>query len=1191
MFKLLFGFEINYHSKQKAFLWLSILFLALGFMKGNANHISSNVSINAAYQINYNTISSIMFCTLVIMFFVISGVLRDKQYQIEPIVYSTAIKKSSFFISRFLGVYVFSLVTLTMSLIGFALGIGFTNVAPKYVAEFNLGNYLWVWMLFIVPNVFIFSSILFSIALVTKNTFATYTSAIIIYLLYWACSIYFNSPMLVQSSPVSPETMAVGALVDPFGIYAFFEQTQYWTPFQKNNQSISLSGNFLWNRIVWCVLSIGLLLWSYNLFSFRKEHTKKKVKEFATIPESYTGRYQPIYHLNHKLKGQFLSFTSVLKIELINVFKSLSFMAILLIWVALLVIQIYSWIDEGGVYNDSFYPTTDLMIYLIGMLKYPLPFLSLVLIILYSGELIWREHSLKFNSIIGGTPTTNSVFFLAKGIAIFLVPIVLIVVSILVAMMLQVSKGYYNFEITQYFKMFYFQAIPLFFYTLLALFVQSVCTNKYVGMFITTLIIVVFGTPLITQFGLEHPLFKIGALPNVHYTNMTGYSSSIKAFHHFALYWSFFGLLLALLSFKIWQRGTVYQFSFKIKQLFMNWKPWQRLSLVVLVLLFIGFGTQIFYNTNIINNYKTIEESLSQRVDYERKYKQYETLDRLYPTTINTKVDLYPQERSYKITADYVLKNKGNNAVSKVFITQRTPLKSIYLENAELIEKDSVLGTYVFHFKEKVLPEQEVIFKFSIEKKYKGYENNKVVLPNGSYLTHQDFDPVLGYMSGRELSDNVERVKRNLPEIEVEEITDEHLKNHQISYGKVVYESIVSTQSNETAITSGDLLRKWTQNDRNYFHFKAKEKIIPSIAYFSSNYTIKTENYKGIQVEQYYNEEHQFNIDTIQKSMKETLAYCTENFGQYPFNHLRIVEIPSHWTFGGFAHPGVISMVENKLYLSDISNTKGFNLVTKRTIHEVAHQWWGHILSPKFVEGASLFTEGLAKYTEAVIMEKMYGKSAIYQLSQSANSRYFRGRSYASNQELPLYLNNEQSYLTYGKNYTVMLALRDILGEQLLNKVLKELLNKYRNSTEFEITSLDFLNALYKVTPEEYHVLINDWLKRIIRYDLSVKETSHSKLSNGMYEVTLKVQAKRFKMQSTGEEISTAINEHINIGIFREHPSELISSKSILYLKPHQINKERMEFKILIKELPKFIAIDPFGTRSDQNLADNIVKL
>ena len=55
-------------------------------------------------------------------------------------------------------------------------------------------------------------------------------------------------------------------------------------------------------------------------------------------------------------------------------------------------------------------------------------------------------------------------------------------------------------------------------------------------MFITAIVVFVFGTPLLSQLGLEHPLFKIGALPAVNYTNMTGYSSSIKAFHHFAFY-------------------------------------------------------------------------------------------------------------------------------------------------------------------------------------------------------------------------------------------------------------------------------------------------------------------------------------------------------------------------------------------------------------------------------------------------------------------------------------------------------------------------------------------------------------------------------------------------------------------------------------------------------------------------------
>ena len=43
-----------------------------------------------------------------------------------------------------------------------------------------------------------------------------------------------------------------------------------WTPFQKNNQLISISGYFLWNRIVWLCFSVLLLVITFRLFSFRK---------------------------------------------------------------------------------------------------------------------------------------------------------------------------------------------------------------------------------------------------------------------------------------------------------------------------------------------------------------------------------------------------------------------------------------------------------------------------------------------------------------------------------------------------------------------------------------------------------------------------------------------------------------------------------------------------------------------------------------------------------------------------------------------------------------------------------------------------------------------------------------------------------------------------------------------------------
>jgi hypothetical protein len=73
-------------------------------------------------------------------------------------------------------------------------------------------------------------------------------------------------------------------------------------------------------------------------------------------------------------------------------------------------------------------------------------------------------------------------------------------------------------------------------------------------------------------------------------------------------------------------------------------------------------------------------------------------------------------------------------------------------------------------------------------------------------------------------------------------------------------------------------------------------------------------------------------------------------------------------------------------------------------------------------------------------MEKMYGKSAIWELSRNANNKYFTYRSYEITLEPPIYKVHGQGYLSYGKNFTVMIALRDLIGEKRLIKLLENLL-------------------------------------------------------------------------------------------------------------------------------------------------------
>jgi len=1028
MFKKLLQFEVFYQLKQRAFPIFAVLFLALGVFVGRQGFASKGVNFNSVYQVYFHTSLFTLGSVFIIMFFAISAMLRDKQHNMESLIYSSSIKKSQYFWSRFIGTFLFSILAFSPFIIGYIFGNYFSDLDPERLGGFRLMTYLQPWFYIVLPNILVSSTIIFSVSTLTKNSTATYVSAVFIYMLYFVSSIFLNSPLLAQAVPASPESMAIAAVVDPFGIAAFFEQTQYWTSFQKNTQLLSLSGLFLLNRLVWIFVSIGILLGTYRLFTFRKIAKKVKKEPKKIYENVQLLAYQPKKAL-HNYKAQIMAFISLLKLELISVFKSLPFIAVLLMWLFIVFSELYSTVISGGEYGVSVYPFTN---QLIDLILEPLTIFSLILIIFYSSEIVWKERSLNFNVIVDATPIKNWVFFVSKFTALVSLPFILITSGILMCMIFQICLNYTNFEFSLYASLYYHYGVQLIVFAMIALFVNCLAKSKYMGMGVFGLIVLL--SLKAGMLGLEHPLTSLGFMPRVSYTNMNGFYGGLKLFNHLAMYWLALGFLLVFISFKVWNRGVIANISFKLKQLKYGWTIIEKVTFTLCLLLFIGAGSLVFYNVNIVSEYETMNEGLDFSENYERKFKKYESLERLYSTSIKTEVAIYPKERSYTVKSDYMLKNKSELPMSELFITERIPLENVTVENARLVTHDKIYETYLFQFDKPLQPNDSVRFRYKLKKHLKGYEEDNSIINNGTYINRfSNFEPTLGYSSGLEITNRIERKKRNLPVREEEDNSDAHIVMEDVKFEKVRFETIISTDSGQTAISSGRLIKEWSDNNRNYYHYKSKDKIMPAVGYFSANYTSKKVNHKGISIEQYYDANHNSNIVDVENSVKETLDYCQENFGTYAFDHVRIAEVPSCWPFGGFAHPGVISMVEDRLYLADVSKEETFSLVAKRTIHEVAHQYWGHTLSAKPVAGGSLFVEGFAKYTEAVVMEKMYGKRAIYQLSESARRRYFSGRSFAGDIEPPIYKVLGESYIMYGKALTIMLALRDLIGENQVN--------------------------------------------------------------------------------------------------------------------------------------------------------------
>lgn len=425
------------------------------------------------------------------------------------------------------------------------LGISTSNLDPERIADFQLMTYVQPWLYIVIPNIFICSTIVFSVSTLTKNNTATYVSAVFIYMLYFVSSIFLNSPLMAQAVPASPESMAIAALADPFGISAFFEQTQYWTPFQKNTQLLSFSGLFLKNRLIWILVSFGFLLVTYRLFSFRKITKKVKKAPKYKIDKQQVLAYKPIQAL-YNFKAQRLAFLALLKVELKSIFRSLPFIAVILIWLFIVFSELYSTVVNGGQYGVSVYPFTNQLIELIVR---PLTVFSLILIVFYSSEIVWKERSLNFNLIIDATPVKNWVFFLSKFSALLLLPIILITSGILMCMAFQIGLGYSNFEFSLYASLFYHNGLQLVVYCMIALFVNSLVKNKYMGMGIFGLIVIL--SLKADMLGFQHPLTSLGFMPEVSYSNMNGFSGGSILFNHLAMYWLALGLLLVLVSFKI----------------------------------------------------------------------------------------------------------------------------------------------------------------------------------------------------------------------------------------------------------------------------------------------------------------------------------------------------------------------------------------------------------------------------------------------------------------------------------------------------------------------------------------------------------------------------------------------------------------------------------------------------------------
>ena len=294
---------------------------------------------------------------------------------------------------------------------------------------------------------------------------------------------------------------------------------------------------------------------------------------------------------------------------------------------------------------------------------------------------------------------------------------------------------------------------------MLALVIHVLVSQKHIGHLVTLL---VFAIMVVTsQLAIGHDLLLPVSGPEWSYTDMSGFGSSLEPWLWFKMYWAAWALLLAVVTSLFWVRSTELSLRSRFRQARLRFTRAAAGAVAMSIGLILTLGGFIFYNTNVLNEYRSASDRMEQRAEYERRYEQYRRIPQPRLTGVNLQVEIYPAQRALSVRGTYYLVNSSAVAIDTIHLTTEAELRELDFDRpAQGALEDQELGHRVYHLQRPLNPGDSMQFSFSMLIQPRGFSNEGVDSPvaaNGTYFTNHDWLPAIGYQPRRELNTAGER--------------------------------------------------------------------------------------------------------------------------------------------------------------------------------------------------------------------------------------------------------------------------------------------------------------------------------------------------------------------------------------------------------------------------------------------------
>ncbi len=1190
----IFRYEIE-HRLRSPSTWIYAAFfflIAFAMIHIDADG-NSPTHVNAASRLSLLGIMAGMVGLLVSAAIFGDAAIRDHQTGMDPLLFTSPIRKIDYLGGRFLGALAINAIILMGIPIGHAVATTMPYLPRQAFGPFVVSAFVQTYLLFLLPNVLLTGAILFAVAALTRQTIPIYVAAIAVFVGY------------VVAVNLPAGNAVTNLLTDPLGVRVLNSVTELWTPAEKNTRLLASSTTLLMNRAVWLAIAAAVLVTLYRAFRFAHAGESNRVirntpsvilseaKDLLLPGEQQAGppRARARIRMTEGVFDRRTSLRQTITIARRGIAEIATSPVFLLIALGKIgLTMLFGWEAGETVFDTSTTPLTILVIERLA--DTPLVAITYLLIAVFAGELIWKDREHDMAEIADAAPVPEAATLTGRFLALVAILAILQLPVFVGGTLAQAFQGYTNFEVGLYLRLLFgIQMSDIVLISALAVLIHVIVNQKYLAHLLVVLVL--FARTLIYVKGwVENHLLLYGTDPGWTYSDMNGFGPFVQAFVWFKLYWGAWAASLLVIATLLLVRGRETRLRNRLSLARARFAGPLARSTATLAVLIVGLGGFVFYNTNVLNDYRSVNNRGVPDAEYEKRYRRY--LDIPQPTIVGAslRVELYPDQRSAEIHGMYHLVNRTGAAIDSVHVLTNRDLqvRSASMNRAfRAALTDSSAGYRILVLDRPLAPGDSANLTFDVALARRGFSNQRSpteVVSNGSWVDRR-FLPFIGYQPVFELPAGDARERNGLPPHAATRPASDpgEDRNRQAIRGDadlVHVDAVVGTSGDQIAVTPGLLRRSWTENGRSYFQYEMSPPNSIAGGLFSARYNVRKDRWHDVALRVLHDPREGEVVDRMMRGMKASLEYYTSQFGAYPDSLLQVIEIPRYTVFG-VALP--LSMAFSEDAFHSRVRPGEIDEPFYGTAHETAHHWWGGMVQGAPVKGHGLLSESLANYSAMMVMEKTFGRDVAQRVYGFQMDRYFRGRGEAVG-EVPLVDVEDQSYLTYRKGAVAMYTLRDQVGEDAVNAALRKYADKFRHDGPPYATSLDLIGELRSVVPDSMKSLISDLFETVTLWEVKATGATVERMADGKYQVTLDVQARKVRADRAGKQMEIPMNDLVEIGVFGEGKNGALGE--LLYLERQRIVSGKQTIRVVVSQAPVRAGIDPYDKVLDRERGDNV---